>query len=91
MSHNILGSSHTPNNLKNRDTNSSEEGCRTYCLSVRQWPWKPGFNPGRLILKTQNIVLDAALLNRQHYKVRIKGKLEQARERSCTLLYNLVL
>ena len=30
--------------------------------------------PGRVIPKTQKIVLDAALLNTQHYKVRIKGK-----------------
>ena len=30
--------------------------------------------PGRVIPKTQKMVLDAALLNTQHYKVRIKGK-----------------
>ena len=35
---------------------------------------------GRVILKTQEMVLDAALLNTQHYKVRIKGKMEQSRE-----------
>ena len=28
--------------------------------------------PGRVIAKSQNMVLDAALLNTQHYKVRIK-------------------
>ena len=33
------------------------------------------------------MVLDASLLNTQHYKVRIKGKVEQSRERSSTLLY----
>ena len=33
--------------------------------------------------KTQKMVLDAALLHTQHYKVRIKGKVEQSRERSC--------
>ena len=38
--------------------------------------------PGRVIPKTQKIVLDASLLNTQHYKVRIKGKVEQSRERS---------
>ena len=40
--------------------------------------------------KAQKIVLDAALLNTQHYKVRIKGKVEQSRERSSTLPYTLV-
>ena len=35
---------------------------------------------GWVILKTQKMVLDAALLNTQHYKVRIKGKVEQSRE-----------
>ena len=34
----------------------------------------------RVIPKTQKMVLDAALLNIQHYKVRIKGKVEQSRE-----------
>ena len=35
---------------------------------------------GRVIPKTQKMVLDAALLNTQHYKVRIKGKVYQSRE-----------
>ena len=30
--------------------------------------------------KTQKMVLDASLLNTQHYKVRIKGKVEPSRE-----------
>ena len=30
--------------------------------------------PGWVILKTQKMVLDAAFLNTQYYKVRIKGK-----------------
>ena len=38
--------------------------------------------PGRVIPKTLKIVLDASLLNVQQYKVRIKGKVEQSRERS---------
>ena len=29
---------------------------------------------------TQKMVLDTALLNTQHYKVRIKGKVEQSRD-----------
>ena len=31
---------------------------------------------GRVIPKTQKMVLDASLLKTQHYKVRIKGKVE---------------
>ena len=45
---------------------------------------------GRVIAKTQKMVLDASLLNTQHYKVRIKGKVEQSRERSSALSYTLV-
>ena len=36
--------------------------------------------PGRVIPKTQKMVLDAALLTTQHYKVWIKDKVEQSRE-----------
>ena len=38
--------------------------------------------PGRVIPKTWKMVLDYSLLNTQKYKVRIKGKMEQSRERS---------
>ena len=37
------------------------------------------------------MVLDTSLLNIQYYKVRIKGKLEQSRERSSALPYTSVL
>ena len=37
--------------------------------------------PGRVIPKTKKMVLDAILLKTPHYKVRIKGKVEQSRER----------
>ena len=37
------------------------------------------------------MVLDASLLNTQLYKVRIKGKEEQSRERSRALPYTFVL
>ena len=40
-----------------------------------------GSIPGRVIPKTQKMVLDASLLNTQHYKVRIKGKVEQSWEK----------
>ena len=46
--------------------------------------------PGRVIPKTQKMILDTALLNTQHYKVWIKGKVEQFWERSSTLPYTLV-
>ena len=36
------------------------------------------------------MVLDVSLLNTQHYKVRIKGKVEQSRETSSALSYTLV-
>ena len=32
---------------------------------------------GRVILKTEKIVLEVVLLNTQHYKLRLKGKVEQ--------------
>ena len=47
--------------------------------------------PGCIIPKTLKMVLDTSLLNTQHYKVCIKGKVEQSRERSTALPYTLVL
>ena len=40
--------------------------------------------------RIKKMVLDTALLNTLHYKVWIKGKLEQSKERSSTLLYTSV-
>ena len=40
---------------------------------------------GRVIPKTLKMVLDTSLFNTQQYKVRIKGKVEQSRERSSPL------
>ena len=40
--------------------------------------------------KLKKMVLDAALFNTQHYKVRIKGKVEQSREWSSALPYPFV-
>ena len=45
-------------------------------------PGDRGSIPSRFIPKTQKMVLDATLLSTQHYKVRIKGKVEQSRELS---------
>ena len=41
--------------------------------------------PGLVMTKTQKMVPDVGLLNTQHYKVRIKGKVEQPGEWSSTL------
>ena len=46
--------------------------------------------PARVIPKTLKMVLDASLLSTQQYKVHIKGKVEQSRERSSTLPYTSV-
>ena len=46
-------------------------------------PGDLGSIPGRVIPKTLKMVLDTSLLNTQQYKVRIKGKVEKSRERSC--------
>ena len=43
----------------------------------KTWTW---LRKGRVISKTQNMVLDASLLNTQHYKVWIKDKVEQSWE-----------
>ena len=43
-------------------------------------PRDRGSISGRVIPKTQKMVLDATLLNTQHYKVRIMGKVAQSRE-----------
>ena len=48
-------------------------------------PGDLGSIPGRDIPKTLIMVLDTSLLNTQQYKVRIKGKVEQSRERSSAL------
>ena len=45
---------------------------------------------GRVIPKTQKMVLNTTLLNTQRYKVQIKGKVGQSWERSSALPYTLV-
>ena len=52
-------------------------------------PGDQGSIPGRVIPKTQKMVLDVTLLNTQHYE-RIKGKVEQSREWSRILPYTSV-
>ena len=41
--------------------------------------------------RLKKMLLDIAFLNTQHYKVRIKGKVEQSREWSSALPYTSVL
>ena len=53
-------------------------------------PGDLGSISGRVMPKPQKMVLDISLLNTQQYKVHIKGKVEQSRERSCTLPYTSV-
>ena len=59
---------------------------RVFANGLGDW----GSIPGRVIPKTQKMVLDASLLNTQQYKVGIKGKVEQSRERSSALPYTSV-
>ena len=49
-----------------------------------------GSIPGQVREKPQKMVLDATLFNTQHYKVRIKGKVEQSKEKSSVLSYTSV-
>ena len=58
--------------------------------ALELWLGRPGYNPRLSHTKDSKKVLDAALVNTYRYKVRIKGKVEQSRERSCDLNYTLV-
>ena len=53
-------------------------------------PGDLGSIPGHVIPKTLKMALDTSLLNTQQYKVCIKGKVEQSRERSSALPYTSV-
>ena len=54
---------------------------------INNCPGDRGSIPGWVISKTPKMVLDTSLLNTQHYKVCIKGKVEQSRERSSAPLH----
>ena len=59
--------------------------------SVRHYSGRLGFNPRSSHTKNFfKMVLGSSLLNTQHYKVHIKGKVEQSRERSSALPYTSV-
>ena len=53
-------------------------------------PGNQGSITGRIIPKIQKMVLKATLLNTQHYKVRIKSKVEQSKEWNSALPYTSV-
>ena len=53
-------------------------------------PGDLGSIPGRVIPKTLKMVLDIFLLDTQQYKVCIKGKVEQSREKRRALSYTSV-
>ena len=56
---------------------------RVFANGLEDW----GSIPGRVIPKTQKMVVNATLPNTQHYKVWMKDKVEQSREWSSTLPY----
>ena len=53
-------------------------------------PGDLGSIPGCVIPKTLKMVLDTSLFNTQQYKVCIRGKVEQSRERNSALPYTSV-
>ena len=56
-------------------------------IKDRTSPGNLGSIPGHIVPKTLKMVLDTSLFNTQWYKVHIKRKVEQSRERSNTLPY----
>ena len=52
-------------------------------------PSNRGLIPGRVIIKTQEMVANTSLLKTQHYKEPIIGKFEQSKERISVLPYTL--
>ena len=52
-------------------------------------PGDQGSIPGRVISKTLKMVLVTYLLKTQHYKVGVKGKVEQSKKRSSALTCTL--
>ena len=71
------------NNLLNNDIRNKK-------VIQKSKPGDLGSITGHVIPKTRKMVLYTALLNTQQYIVRIKGKVEQFRERSSALPYSSV-
>ena len=59
---------------------------RVFANGLGDW----GSIPGWVIPKTQKMVLDAVLLNTQHYKVQINGKVEQSTKLCPPLHFSVV-
>ena len=59
-------------------------------LEFANGPGDNGAIPGRVLPKTQKMLLDASLLNTQHYKVRIKSKSRNQVKGVCALPYTSV-
>ena len=55
---------------------------------VHHWPGRSGFNSWSS--RTKDSKNSVSLLNTQHYKVRVKGKVKQSSERTSALPYTLV-
>ena len=54
---------------------------------ARERKW---FDPRSSHIKDSKMVLDASLVNTQHYKERIKGKVEHCKESSSAIPYTSV-
>ena len=60
------------------------------CWVFANGPGDLGSIQGRVIPKTLKVVFNTSLLSTKQYKVRIKGKVEQSRERSIAPPYTSV-
>ena len=60
---------------------------RVFANGPGDWGFSPRLSHNK---DSKKMVLDATLLNTQHYKVWIKCKVEQSKEKSSTLPYTLV-
>ena len=76
--------------LRYRDTTNRNQHIGQVGRVFANGPGGRGSIPGLVIPKTFKMALDTSLLNTQHYKVRIKGKMEQSRKRSSALPYTSV-
>ena len=85
---------YTPTNVPEKGENnvyiSKYEAIGLMSRVFDSGPGDRGSIPGQVIPKTQKMVLDAALLCTQHYKVKIKGKVEQSWEWNSALPYTSV-
>ena len=75
--------------IKGIDLKSNEKFFKKHGLVVRVFtngPGDLGLIPGHVVPKTLKMVFDTSWLNTQQYKVCIKGRVEQPRERSSALV-----